>query len=343
MASKADKPTAIDLFSGAGGLSEGLRRAGFNLVAAIENDEHAANSYALNHPATHLVRADIRKVAAQTLLRKLGLQPGELTLLAGCPPCQGFSRMRTKNGASSAADDRNSLVLDFVRFARAFRPQYVMLENVPALERDAVFADVVRKLNGLGYRSKHRVLDAADFAVPQRRKRLVALAGRGRAPQMPAPARVRRSVRDAIAGLPKPGALGDPLHDDLSTHAPHVMQIISHVPRDGGSRSSVPGELLPDCHQRHDGHHDVYGRMAWDLVAPTITTGCHNPSRGRFLHPDENRAISLREAALLQTFPQRYKFCRTRGKEHVARQIGNALPPEMIRRIGKSLLKELRG
>lgn len=339
ISNKLSKPLAIDLFAGAGGLTAGLVQAGYSVRGAIEYDPVAAESYRLNHPETVLRCADIREIPAKHFVRELGLQPGELMLLAGCPPCQGFSRMRTRNRAGAVADDRNSLVRDFVRFTRAFRPRFVMIENVPGLQSEPILRDTLMALKRLGYQSNVSVVDASDYGVPQRRKRLVVLAGLGVAPSMPRRARVRRSVFDAIGKLPKPGATGDELHDKVSNRAPHVAAIIRAVPKDGGSRAAVPLELLPDCHQAHDGHYDVYGRMAWTDVAPTITSGCHNPSRGRFIHPEQDRAISLREAALLQTFPRNYRFSMRRGREHAALQIGNALPPELIRRIARSLLE----
>ena len=331
------KLTAIDLFSGAGGLSEGLRQAGYQVLGAVEYDRDAAKSYELNHGNVELRCLDIQALPATRYCRELGLKKGELTLLAGCPPCQGFSRMRTKNRMAAVDDPRNSLVMEFVRFARALLPQFVMIENVPGLQNQGVLSETIERLSRLGYRSTVQVLNAANYAVPQRRKRLVVLAGRGHTPALPQPANRARTVRDAIGMLPQPGSLGDPLHDLVSSRAPHVAAIIRAVPHDGGSRSEVPQHLLPPCHQGHDGHNDVYGRMSWDDVSPTITSGCHNPSRGRFLHPNQDRAISLREAALLQTFPVDYQFCERRGKEHVALQIGNALPPELIRRIGVQL------
>ena len=149
------------------------------------------------------------------------------------------------------------------------------------------------------------------------------------------------TVRKAIGGLNRAGASGDELHDLPERRAKRVLQLIREIPKNGGSRADLPAARQLKCHIRQDGFHDIYGRMSWDDVAPTITSGCHNPSKGRFLHPDEDRAITLREAALLQSFPQTYRFPLSGGKEAIALMIGNALPPEFIRRHALEIRKAL--
>jgi DNA (cytosine-5)-methyltransferase 1 len=236
------------------------------------------------------------------------------------------------NSTRPITDHRNDLIFEFVRFAIALLPKTILLENVPALESDERLTRVIAILKKAGYASDSRVLDAADFGVPQRRRRLLFLASRIGPVRFPAPTPRRATVRHAIAGLPCPGQSGDELHDSVAVHSSRVAELIKMVPRDGGSRADLGQDAQLACHQRLDGFHDIYGRMRWDDVAPTITTGCINPSKGRFLHPEQDRAISLREASLLQGFPKRYRLPLERGRYPVAQMIGNAFPPEFVRR-----------
>lgn len=322
--------SAIDLFSGCGGLSLGLMDAGFTVAAAVEIDRKAQETYRLNHRNVRLYAEDIRKLDPVQILQEAGLKVGELDLLAGCPPCQGFSRLRTKNKVTSVGDDRNDLVEDFLRFIEIMQPKTVMLENVPALAKDPRFVGMQNQLHSLGYQTVVNVLDAADYAVPQRRKRLIMLASRVHSPIVADKARKRLTVRQALKGMAEPGQGKDKLHGLGENRSQKVRDLIALIPKDGGSRSDLPPKFQLDCHKRSDGFRDVYGRLAWDDVAPTITSGCHNPSKGRFLHPGQNRTISLREAAVLQGFPRSYKFDVTHGKESIALMIGNALPPPFI-------------
>lgn len=322
--------TAVDLFSGCGGLSCGLKDAGFGVVAAVEIDLKAQTTYRLNHPDVSLYHRDIRELDPTEILRTDGLEPGELDLLAGCPPCQGFSRLRTRNQRVSVEDDRNNLVEDFLRYVRAMQPKTIMLENVPALARDQRFTDMLQQVRNLGYAAVVHVLDTADYGVPQRRKRLIMLASRVHEPQVAPRVDERVTVRQALKGLVAPSRTKDKLHAMPEKRSPAVREIIARIPKNGGSRLDLGEEFQLACHRKSGGFRDVYGRMAWDDVAPTITSGCHNPSKGRFLHPSLNRTITLREAALLQGFPPEYCFDVSHGKEAIALMIGNALPPPFI-------------
>ena len=332
--------TAIDLFSGCGGLSLGLHKAGFSIIAAAEIDLVAARTYEQNHPGTPVLQEDVRNISAGEL-KKLGkLGNKTLDLLAGCPPCQGFSRIKRKN-KKNYNDPRNDLVSDFLRLALEFRPRMVLLENVPALAQDDRFKKMVKSLRGAGYKCKWKILNAADFGVPQRRKRLILMASRLGKIELPKPPVRLKSVRDAIGKLEHPNGSRDELHTLYLRNSPKIKARISKIPKNGGSRKSLGARRQLKCHQKFEGFRDVYGRMSWDEVAPTLTGGCFNPSKGRFLHPRQNRAISMREAALLQSFPKYYKFPVDRGLTHVARLIGDALPPKFAELQGKHVLRHL--
>ena len=225
--------------------------------------------------------------------------------------------------------------MDMARFIRGLRPKAVMLENVPGLARDSRYSSFVQEIRNWGYDVTWKIVDAANFGVPQRRQRLVMLASRVGTVVFPETRPKLLTVRDVIGGLPLPGESNDPLHDIGENRSDAVKQVIGLIPKDGGSRKDIADKWQLACHKRMKGFHDVYGRLAWDAVAPTITSGCLNPSKGRFLHPEQDRAITPREAALLQGFPADYWFSPRRGKEHLAVQIGNAFPPEMIRQIAR--------
>jgi DNA (cytosine-5)-methyltransferase 1 len=339
---KRKAPTAIDLFCGCGGLTLGLKRAGFTVLGAVDNDELSVETYSANHPEVEVWETDIRELSVLSVKRRLGLRKGELDLLAGCPPCQGFSTMRTLNGGRRVRDpDTKDLLLEFERFAEELLPRAIMLENVPGLARDRRFASFRRSMKMLEYIDNVDVLDAADYAVPQRRRRLIYVAGRKGSIEFARPARVSRTVKDAIKRLPRPGKSGDAVHDVPEKRSKKVTRIIARIPKNGGSRTDLPRSAQLQCHLDCDGFKDVYGRMAWNAPSPTITGGCFNPSKGRFLHPSQNRAITMREAALLQGFPRRYRFPRVESKQAVALLIGNALPPEFVKRHASQIVRWL--
>lgn len=335
--------TAIDLFSGCGGLTQGLKDAGYYVKGAVEIDPKARSTYAMNHPDVPLIGFDISELSASDLLDEVGLVPGQLDLLAGCPPCQGFSSLRSKNGKNSVNDERNNLIDEFSRLALAMLPKMIMMENVPALAKFEKFLRFIKKLQKAGYEVSYKILDVSKFGVAQRRKRLILSASRISSPALATALTTSVTVREAISNLPKAGDSGDPLHDFLSNkRTPRIEALIAAIPKDGGSRHSLPPEMRLKCHANTNGFNDVYGRMHWDMVSPTITSGCTNPSKGRFLHPEENRPITLREAAILQGFPKNYKFDLSHGKEAIGLMIGNALPPPFIAAHGKAMAEALK-
>jgi DNA (cytosine-5)-methyltransferase 1 len=330
---------AVDLFSGCGGLSEGLRQAGFHVVAGIEVDKFAAQAYRMNHTETVLFEGDIRGLHAAAIIPLLKGAP--LHLLAGCPPCQGFSLVRKLNRKAAVRDERNRLIDEYYRLVEELSPLTIMLENVPGIVDYTLFKSVVCRLRKLGYHISYRVINVADYGVPQRRKRLVLVGSRLSRIDVADGVNTTVTVRKAFEML-----RGDRKQDVLNTiypkHTASVMEMISLIPKDGGSRRDLPRRYQLKCHKKKNiGFTDVYGRLRWDAVSPTITGGCLNPSKGRFLHPEEDRCISAREAALLQTFPIDYKFATEIPRAKIALLIGNALPPEFSRIQAASILHHI--
>jgi len=338
--------TAIDLFCGAGGLTEGLKQAGFKVLGGVELNKNAAHTYRLNHEESLCFEGDIRELSADEIFKKLNLNKGELDLLAGCPPCQGFSTLRTRKKVLAHEDDRNDLIFEFLRLIKDLMPKAIMLENVPALAKDFRIQVFLEELSSLGYLvddTTVKIENAADYGVPQRRKRLIIKASRvGKIESTPV-VNKKITLRECFdsSNLGLAGQSGDWLHDYPQNRSDRVKDLISAIPKDGGSRKELPDHLVLDCHKNKPPQFtDVYGRMKWDDVSPTITGGCASPSKGRFLHPEEHRCITLREASILQTFPKTYKFPKI-PKQEIALLIGNALPPEFIRRHALSIRNSL--
>lgn len=339
-------PTAIDLFAGAGGATQGLRDAGFEVIGAVEFDTSAAETYRLNHPSVHLWESDIRRVTASAVARELQLEPGDLTLLKACPPCQGFSTL-AGNRSDTSNDPRNELVAHTIRFVRALRPQGVLLENVPGLGRDHRSRTLLDGLRKLGYNARIYNVNATDFGVPQRRKRIIILALRGLRTALPESLTTTDpekpvTVREAFAALSSESLVDDPLSFEQQPKG-MLLDRIRAIPV-GGNRLDLPPELQLDCHRRlaakgKSGAMGSYGRMQWDSPAPTMTTRCTTPACGSFIHPEKHRPITLREAATIQTFPIGYKFSGTRAE--VERQIGNAVPVRMAAAIGAAVLSTM--
>lgn len=312
-------------------MTAGLKLADFQVVWGVDNEASPLEAFRANHPEVTVHEGDISAVNPQDVMHEVGLKRGDLDLLAGCPPCQGFSVMRTRNGRYVPDDDRNQLIFQYSRFVEALHPKCVMLENVPGLGRNKLFKKFLSRMSRLGYKGDWRVLNTVDFGVPQRRKRLIYIASRVGKIQIHSPKAESITVREALRRVGKAGQSGDPIHDLPEQRSERIKKMISLVPKDGGSREQLPEEHVLNCHKRHpDGFKDVYGRMAWSAPAPTITGGCASPSKGRFLHPEEDRCITLREAALLQGFTKDYTFPHDAGKGKLALMIGNALPPPFI-------------
>lgn len=336
---------AIDLFCGAGGLTLGLRRAGWDVLAGIDVDEAVGDTYRSNNPGSRFLAADLRSVTDAEILALAGDAPRRELLLAGCAPCQPFSKQRRRRGLARRAD--GALLGQFARLVVALRPGSVLMENVPgitAVPGFSSFRRFLRVLRDCGYNCDHGVLNARDFGVPQHRRRCVLLAVHGSEASLPTPV-VRDPVRGGVtvrAGIGRfPTIAAGEAHRRVPNHvaaglSPLNLERMRATPPDGGSRRDWPQRLKLDCHRRTLGFSDVYGRMWWDRVAPTLTSRCNSLSNGRFGHPEQDRAISLREAAALQTFPDDYEFFGTRNR--IAGWIGNAVPVLFAEALGTAAI-----
>ncbi len=327
--------TALDIFSGCGGVTAGLKLGNFEVIAAIDNNPVACKTYKLNHPNVRLYEKDIKDINVEQIQKKC-FKERKLDLLVVCAPCQPFS---SQNRSLDSIEEQLRLILNAIEFARVLEPKMIFFENVPGITREKfkwIIEDLMLQLEFLGYLiGKPEIIDAADYSVPQRRKRTIMLAVKERnIPPFPGavtPVGNRVTVRSEIGDLPVLSANQadqlDYLHHSRH-HQPLTLERLSHLPKDGGSRDSFPESLVLRCHKNYTGHPDVYGRMKWDDVAPTLTTGCTDLTRGRFAHPSQDRAITLREAARLQTFPDDYRFYGSDSE--IATQIGNAVPVNLI-------------
>lgn len=334
--------TFVDAFAGAGGLSLGLHQAGLTPLLAFDNDPVACRTLARNLPGD-VRNVSIADLSADTIVEQVGVPD----VVVGGPPCQGFSTQRR----GPRSDSRNDLVEDYFRFALAVRPRVIVMENVPGVLGQRGLShmrEVERRVREAGYEVAHEVIDLAGLGVPQRRRRALVVAWdptRAEAfdfGHLPRAERVS-TVHDAIGDLPEPP-------DDFSEHpdyANHVrvrmsdlnLERISHVPP-GGGRLDLPRSLQMACHLDSEHRHlDVFGRLRWDAPAGTITAMFDNFTRGRFAHPAQDRNITNREGARLQTFPDSYVF--EGAKKQIARQIGNAVPPRFGRAIGLAVLRQL--
>ncbi|WP_244193080.1 DNA cytosine methyltransferase [Paraburkholderia eburnea] len=338
---------AIDLFCGAGGLTHGLRKAGIKVVAGYDLDPKCRWPYERNNRGTVFYERDISSITGDEIAAQF--KGAEVTILAGCAPCQPFSSYSL--GKTESTDRRWSMLGEFGRIIEETLPDIVTMENVPKVRQHAVFKRFLRILKDAEYEVSVRVVACTDYGIPQDRKRLVLLASRLgdiRLRDRDARKDRRRTVRDVIGQLPELAA-GE-THDDDAMHTcsrlseKNLARVRASVP--GGSWKTWAEELIADCHKEESGQSfpSVYGRMEWDKPSPTITTQFFGFGNGRFGHPIQDRAISLREGALLQTFPRNYAFVApgdTAEIKAVGRLIGNAVPVRLGQVIGESILKHL--
>lgn len=340
------KYTVIESFSGPGGLGLGMKQAGFDVRAAFDFDEAAVKTYCKNHgPHGHVL--DASKVTAKEL-KKLANLKGRLDLFSGGPPCQGFSKQ--KRGAH-LGDERNRLVLEFTRLVNELKPRFFLMENVAMLgqKRGKEFLEEMEDVL-CDYDFYPHFYNSADYGLAQKRQRFI-IVGKHidvKAPfSIPTPTVKKwKTVRDVIGDMPEPPT-DYTVHRKFANHqrakvTPINIERFSYVPQ-GGGWQSIPEHLRIDCHKNVDvssgGWPDVYGRLNWDGQCPTITGGFDSFTRGRYGHPKENRALTPREAARLQGFPDSYVFEGNRGD--VRSQIGNAVPPPLAKALGKAILHSL--
>lgn len=345
--SSAPSIKGVDLFCGAGGLTKGLESAGIDVRLGVDLDPDCEYPYHANNRATFLLRS-VEDLSAEELNNHLG--DGEYRLLAGCAPCQPFSTYQ--QGRYGPNDDRWNLLQQFARLAIDTQPDFVTMENVPRLAEQDVFAQFVEALEADGYIVSYKVVNCADYRVPQQRNRLVLLASRHAPIKMIPPITPegkRLTVRNAIEKLPSIGAgeecEADPLHQACSLSPLNLKRIKASKP--GGTWRDWDDDLVAACHKRDSGktYPSVYGRMTWDDPAPTMTTQYYGFGNGRFGHPEQNRAISLREGAILQSFPKSYKFVPKKApiyRKSIGRLIGNAVPVNLGKAIGKSIVLHVK-
>jgi DNA (cytosine-5)-methyltransferase 1 len=337
---------AIDLFCGAGGLSHGLNQAGIAVVAGIDIDSDCRYPFEANIGGTFVER-DIREVEGADLDALWGV--GTVRLLAGCAPCQPFSPYR--RGKDTSDEDHWPLLSEFGRLVAETNPDLVTMENVPRIRSAAVFLTFVEDLRALRYEVDWRSCNGPDYGLAQSRRRLVLVASRHgpiRVPHGARKGRAPRTVKKAIGHLPAITAGGvdpaDALHRSRALSPLNLKRIRASKP--GGTWESWPEELRAACHRRATGatFRNVYARMEWEQPAPTITTYAYNFGTGRFGHPEQDRPISLREAAMLQGFPRTYRFVGPKDPVRfnaLGRLIGNAVPPPIGHAIGRALLKHI--
>ena len=333
----------VDLFCGAGGLTKGLEASGVDVALGVDIDPDCEYPYDTNNNAQFLLKS-VDELTADDLDVAFG--GARYTLLAGCAPCQPFSTYQ--QGRSGPDDERWNLLQQFGRLVKDSKPTLVTMENVPRLENQDVFAAFVEGLEEDGFHVSHAVVNCADYGVPQQRNRLVLLASRLGPITLIAPTTPehrRKTVRQAIEGLPKLEAgevwATDPMHQACELSPLNLERIKASKP--GGTWRDWDDELVADCHKKASGktYPSVYGRMTWDDPAPTMTTQYYGFGNGRFGHPEQDRAISLREGAILQSFPRTYKFVPSKApiyRKSIGRLIGNAVPVNLGKAIGKSLI-----
>ena len=340
--------TVVDLFCGAGALSHGFRLEGFRIACGYDIEEACRFPFEENNEAP-FVRRDVAAISYGELDKEF--VPGLPRILIGCAPCQPFSRY-----SQGREDPKWKLLGDFARLVVDTSPDVVTMENVPQLVQfkgGSVFEDFVAKLRASGYRVERTIVNCADFGVPQERSRLVLIGSRHGDPLLPEPTHAPEeyvTVSQAIRGMPPLAAGGadptDRLHCASRMSALNFERI--RASRPGGTWRDWPADLVAECHRKEKGrgYASVYGRMRWDRPSPTITTQFHGFGNGRFGHPEQDRALSLREGAILQSFPKDYAFVPPCGTVHfktIGRLIGNAVPVELARAIARAIEAHLRG
>lgn len=338
----------VDLFCGVGGLTRGLLNSGLKVKAGFDFDKTCEFAYTTNNKIK-FINQDIRETKADDIIKFYN--EDDVRILVGCAPCQPFSRMRKKLGEEyNQNDDKYKLLLEFARLIKEVLPDIVSMENVPEMEKSLIFQNFLKVLEDNNYFVSYKVVYCPDYGIAQHRRRFVLLASRLGKIKLLAATHDRKSVnvKEFIGGLPRVDAgkicEQDVLHRTANLSEKNLKRIQASKP--GGSWKDWPGELRAECHKKESGNSytSVYARMAWDKIGPTITTQFYCYGTGRYGHPEQDRALTLREGALLQTFPQNYEFIDTSKDfcfKDVARHIGNAVPVRLGEIIGVSIIKHM--
>lgn len=336
---------AVDLFCGVGGLTHGLTKAGVKVRLGVDLDPACRFPMETNNAAKFL-EADVGSLLPSDV--QLAFGDAQITLLAGCAPCQPFSSY-AQSAKRDAPHGDWELLTSFSKLVLAVRPTLVTMENVPPLLKQQIFKDFVADLNEAGYDLDFKVVDGRDIGLPQRRQRLVLVASLLGPIVIPEAEKPVTTVRDTIGDLPALSAgksdPDDPLHAAASLSELNLARVRNSKP--GGTWRDWPRELVAACHTRESGstYPSVYGRMEWDMPAPTMTTQCYGFGNGRFGHPEQDRAISLREAAMIQSFPKGYSFVPKGAPINfnvLGRMIGNAVPVLLGEFIGEILVDHVK-
>jgi len=338
------KIEAIDVFCGIGGLTYGLRTAGINVKAGFDNDPTCAFAYEKNNHCK-FIHADITRYDLQEMNNLYSKD--SYRILVGCAPCQPFSS-HTNKLKNKQEDTRWDLITYFYKSIEILEPHVISMENVQGITKTIIFKEFIRRIEDLGYLVDYEVVYCPEYGIPQNRKRLVLLGSKFGKIQVPKGTYSKGNyitVKDTIGNLPKlkSGETDrlDPMHRAKNLSQINLLRIKQSQPN--GNWQDWNPDLLPNCYKKNSGqtYKSVYGRMSWDNVSPTITTQFFNYGSGRFGHPEQDRALSLREGALLQTFPTNYDFGRDISLTRIGRQIGNAVPPKLGFEIGKSIKSHL--
>lgn len=342
---------AVDFFCSGGGMTTGFRKAGINVLGGIDIDPNCERTYVENNPGSKFIHEDIQKLECKTLKQELGIRKNEDDLIfIGCSPCQYWSKIITNKTKSRAT---MNLLSDFQKFVEYFRPGFVVIENVPGILNrfdESPLSPFLALLKQEGYTHAKAVINASHYGVPQTRRRFLLIASRVANVTMPVPDTKTNppTVRQFIGDKEKFKPINAGHKDQtLFIHSSAAISLnnlerLSLTPKDGGTRMAWKDTPLqiPAYIGKDDSFQDIYGRMFWDRPAPTITTKFYSITNGRFAHPEQNRAVSLREGATLQTFDTDYNFFFD-SQALAGRLIGNAVPPQLALRIAQSLLKSI--
>lgn len=347
--SRNKKLKAIDFFCSAGGVTCGFKQAGINILGGIDIDPNCQVTYEKNNKAKYLC-ADVSNLEIKSLTKIFNIKRNQSNLIfVGCSPCQYYSNMNTDKTKSS---ETRLLLDDFKLFVEYYKPGYIFIENVPGLKRnsESPLGKFKQFLIDNNYVFDDGVVNAKYFGVPQNRRRYILIATRIKQNiHLPKEDKKNiKTVRDAIGNLAKyyPISFGHRDKTSFIHTSANLAEInrkrLEQVPTDGGSRAAWSEELQLDCYKKHEGHTDIYGRMHWDKPSPTITTRFCSISNGRYGHPEQLRAISLREGATLQSFPETYTF-HSESQGIIAKMIGNAVPPLLAKAIGETINASYNG